>query len=206
MHSFGPKNAPYESSTRACRLEYGFNVMVPTISALGRYGDVSPFRFVEFSKGTVPSPWTMDIAPRASAGVVQIPQVAVTERNLSTEPCIIGGDYNVCDKRCVAGGDGTPAPTPKYLMPPWERCRPPVASCSTYAWLSGAPSDPVLQGGEIRENVVLHVFFCNRNNIIGRSHVEPSKSVDIVINYFEGERLHPTPSAGGATKSRQNRI
>ena len=40
VHSFGPKNAPHVSSTRACRLEDGF----------GGFGDGSPFGSVKFSK------------------------------------------------------------------------------------------------------------------------------------------------------------
>ena len=119
----------------------------------------------------------------------------MTKRNPSPEPWIIGGDNNVCDERSVAGGKEHLGQPPKYSTPPWERCHPPVASCSTCAWLSGAPSDPVLQGG-IRENVVLHLFFRNQN-IIRYSHVEPSKSVDIVINFLRGKDSTQLQQPGG---------
>ncbi len=64
VHSFGWKNAPYVSSTRACRLETVFNrvrdgsfvsVVFSKETVLG-----APNEFV----GTLPSPRTLDIAPQ----------------------------------------------------------------------------------------------------------------------------------------------
>ena len=156
----------------------------------------------------VPSPRTHDIVLRALTALcgafesqrpIEIPRrrcvSSAATTTFVTREVWRGGTEHLCQ-------------LPKYSTPPWERCRPPVASCSTYARLSGVPLDPMRQGG-IRENVAHHLFFRNQN-VLRCSHVKPIKSVIksvvVVNNYFEGERLHPTPTARGAMKSRRSQI